>query len=92
MTINDKDNNQVDLSRLTSASAHSMSTSHGGQDRTFRCADVGNADCRWETGGHTDDEIVLRAEEHGKRDHGMSDWTDAIRSKVRNAIRHRKAA
>ncbi len=92
MATNDKDNNQADLSRLTSASAYSMSTSHGGQDRTFRCADVGNADCRWETSGRTDDEIVQRAEEHGKRDHGMSDWTEAMRSKVRDAIHRREAA
>ncbi len=84
--------NQADLSRRTSGSAYSMNTSHGGNDHTFRCADVGNADCRWETSGHTEDEIIQRAEEHGRRDHGMRDWTEATRNKVRDAIRHRNAA
>src|SRR5579863_2411991 len=49
--------NQADRSR-GGTSTHSMNTSHGGTDRTFRCADVGNADCRWETSGRTDDEIL----------------------------------
>ena len=69
-----------------------MSTSHDGQNRTFRCADAGNADCRWETSGASDDEIVRRAEAHGRKDHGMGDWSDAMRSKVRNAIKARRAA
>ena len=84
--------NQADESRRSGASVHSMNTSHGGSDRTFRCADVGNADCRWETSGHTDDEIMRRAEEHGRREHGMSDWTEAMRGKVKDAIRYREAA
>ena len=86
------DENHADLSRLTSGSAHSMTHDPGASDRTFRCADVGNAGCRWETSGRTDDEIMQRAEEHGRRDHGMGDWSEAMRSKVRNAIRRREAA
>ena len=82
---------QPDLTRLTSASQHSMSISHGGKDHTFRCADAGNADCRWETSG-TPDEIQRRAEAHGRRDHGMKDWTEAMRHKVRDATRRREAA
>lgn len=84
--------NQADVSRRSGADAFSMNTSHGGADRTFRCADAGNSDCRWETSGRTDDEIMRRAEEHGRRDHGMSDWSEAQRSKVKNAIRRREAA
>src|SRR5690242_11819049 len=43
----DAGDNQADLSRRTSPSAHSMNTSHGGGDHTYRCADAGNSDCRW---------------------------------------------
>jgi len=83
---------QTDLSRLTSGSAHSMTTSQPGARRTFRCADAGNADCQWETSGDTDDEIVKRAEAHWRKHHGMGDWTEAARSKAREAIKHRQAA
>ena len=82
----------VDLSRLNSGSAHSMTTSQPGANNTFRCADAGNADCSWETSGATDDEIVHRAEEHWRKHHGMGDWTEAMRSKARDAIKHRQAA
>jgi predicted small metal-binding protein len=84
--------NQPDLSRLTSGSAHSMHHSHPGENRTFRCADAGNADCQWETSGGSDNEIMQRAEEHSHEHHGMGDWTEAARDKVKNAIRRRKAA
>jgi predicted small metal-binding protein len=83
---------QTDLSRRTSASAYSMNTSPAGKGLTFRCADAGNSDCRWETSGSTEDEIMHRAEEHGRRDHGMADWTEAMRNRVRDNIHRREAA
>lgn len=83
---------QLDLSHLTSGSAHSMTTCQPGADNTFRCADAGNPDCHWETNGATEDEIVKRAEEHWRKEHGMADWTEAARSKARDAIKHRQAA
>ncbi len=82
----------LDLSRLTSGSAHSMTTCQPGAGNTFRCADVGNTECNWETSGVTDDEIVRRAEEHWRTEHGMGDWTEAARSRARTAIKHRQAA
>lgn len=88
----DSGDNQADLSHRTSASAHSMNTSHGGTDHTFRCADAGNADCRWETSGRSEDEVMQKVVEHARDDHGMTDWTDAMHDRVRNAIRHRQAA
>jgi predicted small metal-binding protein len=87
-----EDTNQADLSRRTSGSAFSMNTSHGGADRTFRCADAGNTDCRWETMADTEDEVMRNVEEHWKRDHGLSDWTGPMRRRVRDNIRHRQAA
>lgn len=87
-----RDADQADLSRRTSASAYSMNTNQGGTLHTFRCADAGNADCRWETSGGTEAEIMVRAEEHGRRDHGLSDWTEAMSNRVRDAIRRGQAA
>ena len=85
-------NNQADLSRRTSASAHSMNTSHSGTEHTFRCADAGNTDCRWETSGKTEDEVMQKVVEHARDHHGMTDWTDAMRNRVRDSIRQRHAA
>ena len=88
----DPSTSQADLSRRTSGSAHSMNTSQGGTEHTFRCADVGNSECRWETSGRTEDEVMRRVVEHARTDHGMSDWSDAMRSKVRDNIHQRQAA
>src|ERR1700759_1956852 len=88
----DAHGNQADLSPRTSASAYSINTSHGGTDHTFRCADVGNTDCRWETSGGTEDEVMQKAAEHNRNDHGMTDWTEAMRNRVRDSIRRRDAA
>jgi predicted small metal-binding protein len=88
----DSGEDQPELSRLTSGSAHSMTHNQPHANRTFRCADAGHADCNWQTSGDTDDEIVRRAEEHWRREHGMGDWTEAARSKAREAIKHRQAA
>ena len=84
--------NQADLTPRTSASAHSVNTSHGGTDHIFRCADAGNRDCRWETSGSSAEDVMQRVEEHGRRDHGFTDWTEAMRNKVRDAIHCREAA
>lgn len=85
-------NNRAELSRRTGASIPSMNVTHEAHDRTFRCADVGNADCRWETSGASDEDILGEVHRHGQTEHGWSDWTDALRSRVRNAIRERRAA
>jgi predicted small metal-binding protein len=86
------DNNQADLSRRTSASAHSMNTSQAGTAHSFRCADAGNSDCRWETAGDTQDEVMQKAVAHARDAHGMTDWTDALRERVRDSIHRREAA
>jgi predicted small metal-binding protein len=87
-----EDMDQADLSRRTSASAYSRNTSHGGADHTFRCADAGNSDCRWETSGNTQDEVMQKVVEHARDAHGMTDWTDAMRNRVRDSIHRREAA
>lgn len=88
----DAGGNQADLSRRTSASAHSMNSSHSAKEHTFRCADAGNTDCRWQTSGRTEDEVMQKVVEHARNDHGMTDWTDAMHDRVRGAIHRSRAA
>ncbi len=88
----DPGTDQAEPSRRAGATATSMNVTHQGHDRSFRCADVGNADCGWETTGMSDDEILGEVHRHGQSEHGWNDWTDALRSRVRNAIRQRRAA
>jgi predicted small metal-binding protein len=88
----DPGTDQAEPSRRGGATAASMNVTHGGRDRTFRCADMGNADCRWETSGTSDEEILGEVHQHGQTVHGWSDWTDALRNRVRDVIRERRAA
>ena len=88
----DDPGNEPDLSRRTSASAHSMHSNQPTGKHTFRCADVGPAECTWEVAGENEDEVMRRVEEHAKHDHGMKDWSDAMRNKVRDNIHRRQAA
>src|SRR5262249_5443626 len=67
------------------ATATSMNSTEG-HVRTFRCADMGNTDCRWETSATSDEEIVEQARMHAQTQHGWEDWTDAMRDRVRDAI------
>ncbi len=88
----DDPGNNPDLSRRTSGSAHSMHNNQSAAQHTFRCADVGPANCTWETSGENEEEVMRRVEEHGKRDHGMKDWSAAMRDKVRDNIHRGRAA
>ncbi len=58
----------------------------GQQDMRFRCADVGDKNCKWETRGRSEDEIMRQAEQHGREAHNLS-MDDGMRQKVRGAIR-----
>ena len=64
----------------------------GAGDRSFRCADLGHADCRWEVSGRTDEELRPQIEQHGRQQHGIKDFGEDMWNKVRNAIRERRAA
>lgn len=91
-TADDPGTDRAEPSRTHGATAGSMDVTHGGTDRTYRCADAGNADCRWETSGSTEDEIMEKAREHAQTEHGWNDWTEVMRKRVRDAIRERRAA
>ena len=88
----DSGNNEPDLSRRTSGSAASMNRNQDVAQHSFRCADAGRGDCNWETSGSTEDEVMQNVVAHARDDHGMTDWSDALRDRVRRAIRHRRAA
>ncbi len=67
-------------------------TANPGGEKTFRCADAGHADCRWETSGRTDTEVMEKVREHASEKHGIRDWTEDLKNKVMNAIHERRAA
>jgi predicted small metal-binding protein len=56
----------------------------------FRCGDVGNADCRWETRGQTEDELRPRIHQHLREAHGQA-WDDRMRSHIKDPARERAA-
>ena len=78
--------------RADDMSQRSESANSPSGERTFRCADVGNADCRWEVTGRTADELMPQIERHGREQHGITSWDDRLKSRVQDAIRERKAA
>lgn len=58
----------------------------------FRCADVGFADCRWETSGRSADQLMPDIERHGREAHNLSEADIArSRNKIRDAIHDRAA-
>lgn len=78
--------------RADDMSSRSESANTPSGERTFRCADLGNADCRWEVSGRTTDELMPQIERHGREQHGITSWDDRLKSRVQDAIRERKAA
>lgn len=61
------------------------------QGKQFRCADVGNTSCNWSVVAENEDEVMRRAEQHGKEAHGISNVDDKTREKIRGAIRDKAA-
>ena len=60
---------------------------------SFRCADVGDKSCQWETKGKSEEEVMRSVEQHGRETHNLK-MDDNMREKVRGAIRNdeRKSA
>ncbi len=52
----------------------------------LRCRDVG-MDCDFEASGRTEDEVVQKAAAHAARDHGITEITPELATRVRAAIR-----
>ena len=75
---------------VESTNPSNISPGAGENVRTFRCADVGNADCRWEAVGRTEDELRPQIERHGREAHGIKD-IGSMWSRIKDAIRERAA-
>ena len=54
--------------------------------KTMRCRDVG-MNCDFVARGATEDEVMKKAAEHARRDHGIQEITPELAGKVRAAIR-----
>jgi len=61
------------------------------QGKQFRCADVGNTSCNWSVVAENEDEVMRRAEQHGKEAHGINNIDDKTLEKMRGAIRDKAA-
>ena len=64
--------------------------SQGAGDYHLRCADVGYKDCPWEASGSTQDDVLRKAEQHGRQEHNLTNIDDDTRNRVRSQI-HRAA-
>jgi predicted small metal-binding protein len=60
--------------------------SGGHESYSFRCADAGYKECLWETKGSTPDEVLQKAEQHGREQHRITNMDDETRNKVRSKI------
>lgn len=65
----------------------SQSERRGQESYSFRCADVGFNECSWEAKGATPDEVLKKAEQHGREQHHLTNIDEQTRSKVRSNIR-----
>jgi predicted small metal-binding protein len=54
--------------------------------KTLSCRDVG-VDCDWSVTGNSDQEILAKAAEHGKKVHGMNSIPPEIKQKILSAIK-----
>jgi predicted small metal-binding protein len=59
--------------------------------KSFRCADLGHSECKWEVSGHSEEELMPQIERHGRERHGITNLDNEARNRVRDAIRDRAA-
>ncbi len=59
--------------------------------KSFRCADVGFTECKWEAQGRNEAELLSQIERHGRERHGLKEMTESLIARVRDAIRDRAA-
>lgn len=58
--------------------------------KVLACRDTG-ADCDFVIRGKTEEEILKKAAEHGRKEHGMTEITPELKKQLRAAI-HEEAA
>lgn len=70
-----------------------QSTQTGGQQQgsqekySLRCADMGHKECSWEARGSSQDEVLRKAEQHGREKHNITNMDENTRNQVRSNIR-----
>jgi len=67
-----------------------MDTKSSGK-KTFRCSDVGQANCNWQAIGSSEQELMPKIEQHGREAHNIQRMDDNMRNRVREAIRDQAA-
>lgn len=56
----------------------------------FRCSDI-HPECKWETSGRSEEELMPQIEHHGREKHGLQSLGQEIKDKIRNAIQRHAA-
>jgi len=59
----------------------------GNENYSFRCADAGFTGCSWEARGSSPDDVLQKAEQHGREQHNLTSINDQTRDMVRSKIR-----
>ncbi len=59
--------------------------------KTFRCADVGFSECKWEARGQSEAELMPQIERHGRERHGVLQMDEGIVARIKRAIREMAA-
>lgn len=59
--------------------------------KTFNCRDVG-IECDWKTTAENEEEVLRRAGEHARKEHGMTQLSDDLKNQIRAKIKEVKAA
>lgn len=55
--------------------------------KSLSCKDVEGSMCDWSFCGDTEEEILEKAREHGRQEHGLSEIPQEVMEKARAAIR-----
>ena len=63
-----------------------------GGHHSYRCADAGNSDCRWETASASSNELWADIERHHRDVHGKPTLDETSRGRIQDAIHVRRAA
>jgi predicted small metal-binding protein len=58
-----------------------------GRDLHFRCADVGDPQCKWEARGSSEEELMPQIERHGREAHNINNIDGSMRNRIRTNIR-----
>jgi len=80
-----------DLNPGASATAGSGVGDTRGQ-HSFRCADAGFSDCRWEVSMSSSDQLWNEINRHAGNAHGIQSLDEKTKGKIQDAIRVRRAA